>query len=61
MTTPVIVWTIVIAVMIIAFAVRAIEKLRMSPKHLKQRHHIIEIGEESEMFYCPGDRIDDRL
>lgn len=58
---PVIIWSAIILLMVVAFAVRMIEKMRMSHHldkqgHLnKHRHHFIEIAKEKELFYCPGD------
>ena len=53
MSEPMIVWAIIIAVLVLAFVFRSIEKFR---KMTKRKNHIIECGTEKEMFFCPGDK-----
>ena len=52
---PVLVWSAIVLLMIVAFAIRAIEKIRMSHSADKRRHRFIEMAKERELFYCPGD------
>lgn len=52
---PVLVWSAIMLLMVVAFVVRAIEKIRMSRTLDKKRHHFIEMAQEKELFYCPGD------
>lgn len=51
MTHSMIVWSGIIIVIVLAFILRAIEKCH----HIKDFRHLIEMSEEEEMFYCPGD------
>ncbi|MGN0048022.1 MAG: hypothetical protein ACI37U_03900 [Bacteroides sp.] len=51
-----IVWTIVVGILAVTLLVHAVEKYRMSCKNNRKRRHLIEMGHEAELFYCPGDR-----
>lgn len=58
MNEPMIVWASIIVLMVVVFVVRAAERLRES-NDLEKHRRMIEIGKETEMFYCPGDKYDD--
>lgn len=58
MNAPMIVWTSIIVLVVVAFVVRAAERLRQS-NELESHRRLIEIGKETDMFYCPGDDYDD--
>lgn len=53
MYQPMVTWAIIVCILILAFTLRAIEKVR---KGSKPHKHFIEMGTERELFYCPGDR-----
>ncbi|MGN0309360.1 MAG: hypothetical protein ACI4C3_02040 [Bacteroides sp.] len=57
MSQPMIVWTSIVVLMVVALVIRAAEKIRKS-KHIERHRKMIEIGKESDMFYCPGDKYD---
>ena len=50
METKFIVWTSVVALLVVVFAVKAISDFRKGKKY-----HFFGIASEAEMFYCPGD------
>ncbi len=50
METRFIIWSSVVAMLLVVFAVKAFSDFRKGKKH-----HFIEIGSDAEMFYCPGD------
>ena len=58
MNEPMIVWTSIIVLVVVAFVVRAAERGRQS-NELERPRRLIEIGKETDMFYCPGDDYDD--
>lgn len=43
---------------VVAFVVRAAERLRQS-NALESHRRLVEIGKEEDIFYCPGDDYDD--
>lgn len=50
METKFIIWTTVVAMLVIVFAAKAISDFRHGKKQ-----HFFSIGSDAEMFYCPGD------
>lgn len=60
MSQQMIIWCIIVGVLLFAFALRAFERLYLKCHNdRKKAHHIFELGNEREMFYCPGDVTDD--
>lgn len=60
MSQPMIVWCIIAGVLLFAFVFRAIEKYYTECRRdHHERIHLVELGEEKEMFYIPGDIEDD--
>lgn len=56
MNGPMIVWMVVVAVLLTAFVWRVIEQCRKCSKGGRSGRKVFEVGEEGEMFYCPGDK-----
>ena len=57
MTTPMITWSVIVALVLIVLAVR-IAGLAFHRRHVDSAHrhlHIINVGSEAEEFYVPGD------
>ncbi|MDD4514179.1 hypothetical protein [Massilibacteroides sp.] len=46
-------WITIVCVLFLGFTFRAIEKVH---KASNPNGHIIEMGKERDLFYCPGDR-----
>lgn len=60
MDQPMIVWCVIAGVLLFAFVFRAIEKYYVECRHNHHETiHLVELGEEKEMFYIPGDIEDD--
>lgn len=64
MSEQMIIWCAIVGVLVCAFAFRSfagnhVHVRKVAVRHHNNRHHIIEIGKEKEMFYLPGDRNDD--
>ena len=55
MNETMIIWSSVIAVVLLAFVLRGIQKFRESNLHAGKSARFIEIAKDKELFYCPGD------
>ena len=55
MTHSMIVWSCIITIIVLAFILRAVEKCYLAKDSRKKHIHLIEMGKEEEMFFCPGD------
>lgn len=53
MYQPMIIWAITVGIVIIALAYKTFHK---SHKPVGHSGHILEIGNEKDLFYCPGDK-----
>lgn len=57
-----IVWCVTVAVLLLAFLLRAVEKHYAGCRRnhaVRKLRHLFELGKEREMFYIPGDSDDD--
>lgn len=62
MSQPMIVWCVTVAVLLLAFLLRAVEKHYAGCRRnhaVRKPRHLFELGKEREMFYIPGDSDDD--
>lgn len=63
MDQTVIIWSVIMGVLLLTFAIHAVGRLRQAHSHRQTahhpRHHFIELGRERDMFFIPGDRRDD--
>ena len=56
MNETMITWMAVVAVLLLAFLFRAIEKFREESNASHQSFHCLELSNEEEEFFCPGDK-----
>lgn len=54
MNETMIIWMSVIAVVLLAFILRGVQKFRETA-HAGKSARFIEIAKDKELFYCPGD------
>ncbi|MGN1263758.1 MAG: hypothetical protein ACI4TW_06950 [Prevotella sp.] len=60
MSHSMIVWCVIVGVLFFAFVLNAVWKFYDECRPFnKSGHHLLEMGEEREMFYCPGDMMDE--
>lgn len=50
-----IIWSTVVSVVVLAFFFRAIENFRKENNPSHKSIHCLEMGDNKEVFYCPGD------
>ena len=55
MNETMIIWSSVIAAVLLAFLLRAIQKFRETNRQVGKPARFIEIAKDKELFYCPGD------
>ena len=56
MNETMITWMAVVAIVLLAFLFRAIEKFRLESHASSSSHfHCLELSNEEEEFFCPGD------
>lgn len=55
MNEAMIIWFSVIALVLLAFVLRAIEKFREENAHPNKPVRYFEMARERDVFYCPGD------
>lgn len=56
MTTPLITWSCIVALLLITMIVNVVYSALHSRLRMRHRHHLIETGREDEEFFVPGDR-----
>ena len=49
------IWSAVVATVLLAFLFRAIENFRKENNHSNKPVHCLELSDNKEEFYCPGD------
>ena len=55
MNESMLIWVAVVSIVLLAFVFRAIEKFREENNASQKPLHCLELGEEKDVFYCPGD------
>ena len=55
MNQTMIIWSSVIAIVLLVIMFRSFQKFRESNNHSEKSIHFIEIAKNKELFYCPGD------
>lgn len=59
MTQLMMVWTATVCFLLLALALRTIERFRMATHADEKAHHLIELEKEARLIYCPGDIADE--
>lgn len=59
MNQQVVIWMAVVALMLLAFLIRELLITRKAVGTHRHRRHVVEMGKEFDMFYCPGDKEED--
>lgn len=59
MNQQVVIWMAVVALMLLAFLIRELLIMRKAGGAHGRRRHVVEMGKEFDMFYCPGDKEED--
>lgn len=66
MDQPTTIWCAIMGILFLTFSIHAIEKMRELHRqpnrvhhHIFNRHHLIELGKERDIFFIPGDVKDD--
>lgn len=55
MTAPILSWLLIVGLLAVFLLARSYFVNKNRRKHSTSRHHLVEMGDEMEEFYLPGD------